>query len=188
MRLSRGVRRAVALLVLVLIVAFTQQSKVKKMLYPVKYEDSVLKYSEMYDVDPNLVLAIIKVESKFKSDALSSKGAIGLMQIMPSTGVWASEKMKIEGFEENDLYDYDTNIHIGTWYISSLIDEFDGDIRNAVASYNGGMGNVKSWLEDESYSQDGINLSEIPFPETSNYVEKVIKAQGIYREIYGGQL
>jgi soluble lytic murein transglycosylase len=188
LKLSRGVRRAMALLVLILVVAATQKERVKRVVYPVKYEETVMKYSEIYGVDPNLVMAIIKVESKFDSEAVSKKGAIGLMQIMPETGIWASEKVGIEGFEENDLYNYDTNIQIGTWYIGNLINEFDGDIRNAVAAYNGGSGNVRSWLNDESYSSDGINLSEIPFPETRGYVDKVIKAQGVYREIYGGQL
>jgi soluble lytic murein transglycosylase len=170
---------------LFVIVFLFQRERVDKLQYPIEYEDTVLKYSEIYDVDPTLIFAIINVESKFNSDAVSNKGAIGLMQIMPDTGTWASKKLDIEGYTTESLYDHDTNIHIGTWYISSLLEEFNGDIRNAAAAYNGGIGNVRNWLKDEDYSRDGVNLDYIPFSETRNYVKKVIKGQGVYREIYG---
>lgn len=185
MKLSRGARRSISLLFLIFIIAFTQRNSILKFAYPIEYEDTVLEYAEYHDIEPSLVLGIIRVESNFKSDAVSNKGAIGLMQIMPKTGVWIAETIGLEKFEERDLYDYDTNIKMGTWYIKNLIDEFDGDVVNALAAYNGGVGNVKSWLSDQRYSDDGTNLSQIPFKETEEYVKKVIKAQGVYRELYG---
>lgn len=187
LRLSRGVRRTVSLLVLFCIVAFLQRDNILKFIYPIEYEETVSKYSEEYGLDPSLVLGVIKVESKFRPDAVSTKGAVGLMQIMPDTGWWIAERMKLEGFKEEDLYQYDTNIKMGSWYIKNLIDEFGGNVETAVAAYNGGLGNVKKWLSDDRYSQDGENLSEIPFKETSDYVEKVMEAQKVYRDIYGGE-
>lgn len=187
MRLSRGVRRAISLLVLFCIVAFMQRDRILEQFYPLEYEDSVLEYSEEYGLESSLVFGIIKVESKFKSDAVSRKGAIGLMQIMPDTGWWIAEKMGLEDFREEDLYDHEINIKMGSWYMKSLVDEFGGNVETAVAAYNGGLGNVKKWLSDDRYSQDGENLSEIPFKETSDYVERVMKAQSVYRDIYEGE-
>lgn len=187
MRLSRGVRRTISLLVLLCIVFFLQRDRLIKLFYPIEYEEAVARYSEQYDLDASLVFGIIKVESKFDSSAVSRKGAIGLMQIMPDTGWWIAERMELDGFEEEDLYDYETNIKMGSWYIKSLVDEFGGNIETALAAYNGGLGNVKKWLSDDRYSQDGQNLSEIPFKETSDYVEKVMSARDVYRDIYEGE-
>lgn len=152
--------------------------------YPTKYEEFVLKYAEKYDTDKYLVYAIIRTESYFDPDAVSKKGAVGLMQIMPETGKWAAEKLKIENFSEEDLLDAEKNIMIGVWYFKYLTDKFDGDMRLAVSAYNAGPTNVNRWLGDEEHSTDGVTLTNIPFEETKNYERKIMNAYDMYKRIY----
>ncbi|QQY80409.1 soluble lytic murein transglycosylase [Keratinibaculum paraultunense] len=155
--------------------------------YPLSYKNIIRKYSKQFDVDPYLVAAIINVESNFNKDAISSKDARGLMQISPTTGKWASEVLTIENFTLDRLFEPDVNIMIGTWYINMLSKEFNNDLYLVLAAYNGGSGNVSKWLEDKKYCDDGENLRKIPFKETEQYVEKVIKNYEIYKKLYDGQ-
>lgn len=153
--------------------------------YPLAYEETVEKYCDLYDVDKYLVQAVIRTESFFKEDAISSKGAIGLMQIMPDTGIWVAEKIKLENFVVEDLFDCEKNIMIGVWYISFLSDKFDGNLDNIIAAYNAGPANVSKWLGQKELSDDGENLDNIPFSETKKYKEKVSSAYAMYLQIYG---
>ena len=155
---------------------------VPSVLYPLKYKEYVEKYSEEYDLDKELVYAIIKTESSFKSEAVSGKGAIGLMQIMEPTAEWIVEHSHIEA-ESWEYAEPDVNIHMGCWYLNYLINYF-GDEDLALAAYNAGMGNVENWLKDEQYSADGLTLAEIPFKETREYVKKVESAERIYEILY----
>lgn len=155
-----------------------------KTLYPLNYQEHIIKYSDKYDIDPFLVAAIIRVESKYYTYAMSSKGAMGLMQILPTTGKWAAEEIGITNFNNEMLYNPEINIEIGCWYISKLLKQFNNNIRLIVAAYNGGSGNVSKWLNDPEYSSDGKNLNNIPFKETDQYVEKVIKSYEIYKKLY----
>ena len=109
------------------------------------------------------------------------------MQIMPDTGKWIAEKLEVEGFSEEKLFEPETNIRFGCWYLKYLLDTFSGDRRTAAAAYNAGPGNVKKWLADERYSSGG-ELVKIPFKETERYVEKVQRAYEKYTEIYAAQL
>lgn len=153
--------------------------------YPIVYKDIVEKYCDLYNVDEYLVQAVIRTESFFKKDAISSKGAIGLMQIMPDTGLWVAEKLNLENFAVEDLFDCEKNIMIGVWYISFLSDKFDGNLDNIIAAYNAGPTNVSKWLAQDKLSDDGENLDDIPFPETKKYKEKVSSAYAMYLQIYG---
>lgn len=187
---SRRFRRIIALLVLIAIIAtlaFTVsyvKNYIEKAMYPIEYNEYIKKYSDEFDLDPWLVLSVIWVESKFDTHALSSKDARGLMQITPQTGKWAFEKLKLNGYEDDLLYDPETNIRIGCWYLNNLRTEFNGDISLVIAAYNGGSGNVSKWLKDSKYSEDGETLNEIPFPETKNYVDRVFNTYDKYKEIY----
>jgi soluble lytic murein transglycosylase len=138
--------------------------------YPNSYKLQVSEYSRKYDISPELVYGVIRAESKFDARAVSDKGAIGLMQIMESTGSWAAEKI---GMGDVDLFQPDVNIEIGCFYISYLLDKYDGNTRCAIAAYNAGQTNVDRWLKNKDYSKDGKNLLKIPFAETEKYVEKV---------------
>ncbi len=156
---------------------------VQRYAFPYKHEDVINKYSKEYNLDPLFVLSIIKAESKFDSNAKSHKDAYGLMQITDSTGEWIASQMKIKNFSENMLYDEETNIKMGCWYLNNLHKEF-GDKDLVIAAYNAGRGNVNKWLKDNEYSKDGENIHYIPFPETKNYVDKVNIYYKIYKYLY----
>lgn len=152
-----------------------------KSTHPLKYEELVEKYSEEYMVPKEIVYAVIKCESSFKSDAVSHKGAIGLMQLTPDTYSWLTTKT---GGDPNPalLYEPETNIAYGTYFLSMLYSEFNS-WDNTFAAYNAGRSRVKSWLLDEKYSEYGV-LKNIPYKETRNYIKKVNSAAQTYKRLY----
>lgn len=158
-------------------------NSIEEFLYPRRYSEYVQKYSKEYNIDSNLVYSVIKAESKFIPDAESYKGAKGLMQISDITAKWAEKEI---GIDSKKIFEPETNIKTGCWYLSRLYKEF-GKKDLVIAAYNGGSGNVRKWLEDKKYSQDGINLHDIPFKETLSYVEKVNKNYTMYNKIYCGK-
>jgi len=159
-------------------------NNIAKIIFPLKYNDLIIKYSNENKIDPYLVLAIIKAESGFDPNAKSHKNAIGLMQITEKTGKWGAESLNIKGFKTSDLYDPEINIMIGCWYINTLLKEFNNNEDLAIAAYNGGSGNVNSWLKDTKYSSSGVNLDKIPFKETERYLKRVKNYRAIYKKIY----
>lgn len=169
---------SIMLLTVVLCVNYNQ---IERIFYPTEYSEYVEKYSEEYKVDKYLIYSIIKTESKFNPDAVSSKGAAGLMQITDVTASWAAKELKLKNA---DIHDPETNIRMGTWYLHRLNKEFKGDLSLMISAYNGGSGNVRKWLRSSKYSDDGKSLTQIPFKETSQYTEKVLKNYRKYREIY----
>lgn len=152
--------------------------------YPIGYKSIIVKYSRGNNLDPYLVASIINVESKYNKDAVSQKEAKGLMQISPSTGKWASEVLGIENYSEDILFDPETNIRIGTWYLSTLFKEFDYNLDLVLAAYNAGSGNVNKWLKDKKYSSDSNSLSIIPFKETEDYIVRVNQNYKVYSTLY----
>ena len=160
---------------------YLEGGRIKTLLYPKKYSAYVEKYAEEYNLDENLVYSIIKAESKFDEKALSRRGAKGLMQIADITRDWAIEELELS--DDIDIYDPETNIRIGCWYLNTLYKEF-GKTELVIAAYNGGSGNVKKWLGDEEYSNDGENLHTIPFLETDRYITKVKKYYEQYNMLY----
>ena len=165
-------------------------TQVEKLIYPCpeEYTAFVEKYSHEYGVPRELVWAVIKTESGFDSSAVSHKGAVGLMQMMPETFTWLTNDILHDNHEVGMLYDPETNIKYGTYYLSRLYGRF-GSWDTALAAYNGGEGNVSDWLSDKKYSDDGVNLKidKIPdkFSETKNYVKKVNEYYKKYNELYG---
>ena len=103
---------------------------------------------------------------------------------MPETAEWVNEKYKLNIDAEN-LFDAETNIKLGCFYISYLMERFDNEVPLVLAAYNGGEGNVKKWLGDTKYSKDGKTLYYIPYEETRNYVKKVSTYFELYKDIYG---
>lgn len=151
--------------------------------YSLNYIEEIDKYSKEYGVDPKIVLAIMRVESNFNSNAESKANAKGLMQILPDTAKHIAKLLKVD-VNSVDLKDPDTNIKFGTYYIKYLMQNFK-NLDTVYAAYNGGIGNVNTWLKDEKYSNDGITLYNIPSPETKHYVYKVNKALNAYEILYG---
>jgi len=152
--------------------------------YPLLHNEIIEEYCAIYDVDKYLVHSIIRTESFYDENAVSQKGAMGLMQIMPETGRWIAEKLNLENFSDEDLFDCEKNIMMGVWYISYLSERFDGNLNNTIAAYNAGPTNVSKWLSEKNLSSDGKNLIDIPFEETKKYSEKVSSAYDMYLRIY----
>ncbi|MBQ2753042.1 MAG: lytic transglycosylase domain-containing protein [Firmicutes bacterium] len=157
---------------------------IPEVLLPTKYSGYVEKYADEYNIDKYLVYSVIKTESGFKNEAVSNKSAKGLMQITENTGKWAAEKIGIEDFDVEDLHDPETNIRIGCWYLSYLLNQFDGELSTALAAYNAGSGKVREWLENSDHSSDGITLDTIPYEETLNYVNRVSMTLYLYLKVY----
>ena len=178
----RMIKRLIRIVIIIFIVGFVLVCGLKRT-FPELYMDSVERYAKDYGVDPLLVLAIIKTESNFDNEAVSQKGAKGLMQIMESTAQWIGSKMEMGYYDSNLLHNPDCNIKMGVWYLRWLSDKYN-DIDLAIIAYNGGVGNVDRWLADSNYSNDGRSLSKIPFEETSNYLFKVKFAYKVYRFLY----
>jgi soluble lytic murein transglycosylase len=155
-----------------------------RLLYPLEYKEVIIEYGQLHKIDPPLLAALIKTESNFQPDAISNKGAKGLMQITTSTGEWIAQTAGVDGFEEGMLFDPETNIKLGSWYIEHLANYYNGDFELVFAAYNGGRGNVDKWLKDKSLSSDGVSLDKIPFPETESFVMRVRKNYSIYKKIY----
>ncbi len=153
-----------------------------KVLYPTRYAEIVETTADEYGISPSFVYAVIECESGFDKNAVSSVGARGLMQIMPETFLWLQTKTK-EELHEDSLFDPETNIKYGCYLYSILFNEFYSE-ETVVAAYHAGTGNVRKWLKDERYSPDGKTLTDIPFPSTKHYVNKVIKTRNIYEKLY----
>lgn len=150
--------------------------------YPMTYKDEIINLSNKYNIEASLISSIANVESGMKSDAKSNKGALGIMQLMPTTAEWLANKMGVE-YSEEKLYEADYNLELGSYYISYLKGLFDNE-ENVICAYNAGQGNVKTWLTDSRYSQDGKTLKIIPFKETKEYLNKVLKNRHYYQKRY----
>lgn len=150
--------------------------------HPRTYAEYVEKYSRMYGVPEEVIFATIRTESNFVSNAVSSAGAVGLMQLMPDTFLWLCEKNG-EELDAGMLYDPETNIRYGTYYLAYLYSEF-GLWETVYAAYNCGPGRVKEWQTNEDYADENGVLINIPFKETAGYVKKVSKTVAIYKKLY----
>ena len=155
----------------------------EKSAYPQEYAEYVEVYAERYGVPEELVFAVIRTESDFDSGAVSGAGAVGLMQIMPSTFEWLTDEILFDHLESGMLYDPETNVRYGTYYLSYLYDRC-GDWDLALAAYNGGLGNVDKWLADERYADGEGSLKRIPFKETRQFVKRVNRARDKYEKLY----
>jgi len=153
--------------------------------YPRNYSEQVSCYAAEFNVDEPLVYAVIRTESGFREDVESYAGAIGLMQLMPSTFDWLQEKLEGDVIYTTDsLKTADVNIRYGTYFLALLLDRYDGNLSTACAAYNAGTTTVDGWLGDTRYSADGRTLSVIPYAETEQYIRRIEKAEQMYRELY----
>jgi len=179
-------RRAVILGVLLLLVAggvvvYAQKAQPAwylRIRYPLRYSNIVDGHARHYDLDPALLAAVIYRESKFDANAKSSSGAIGLMQLLPSTAQGIATRTGGSRFVVSDLYDPEINIRYGAWYLRRLLTKY-GSERLALAAYNAGQENVDRWQA----SGGGIR-----FPETQQYVDDVLHLRDLYAKAYGKEL
>lgn len=151
--------------------------------YPQHFNSIISKYSRQYQIEPELIYAVIKSESNFSTNAESTAGAIGLMQIMPDTFNWLQTQKKKQQFDVSELYDPEINVHFGSYLLSMLLKKYENET-TALAAYNAGIGNVDSWLKNSKYSSDSKILKAIPYPETAAYVKKVLRNRDMYKKIY----
>jgi soluble lytic murein transglycosylase len=143
--------------------------------YPLEYEHIVTAHARNYDLQPELLAAVIYAESRFDPEAVSTAGAVGLMQLLPETAKGIALRTGGDRFVVTDLRNPEINVRYGSWYLDHLRDRYDGDLRLALAAYHAGPGNVDSWLD----AGGGI-----AFPETRDYVEQVLSVRSVYAKAY----
>lgn len=164
--------------------AFGIHEFIMKKMYPRTYSEFVVKYAEEYGVDPWLVFAVIKAESNFDKNVVSKCDAKGVMQLMDNTAEEVANNIMVdENFETEMLFDVETNIKLGTKYLSDLINKY-GNYYVALAAYNAGIGTVDKWIESGVIESDGSNIEQIPYKETNMYVRKIIRDYEIYTDLY----
>lgn len=171
------------IIILLLVVTFYCYNNYKNYL---KYSTFINNSAVEYNIDSLLIVSIIKAESDFNPEAVSKKGAIGLMQIMPATARdMVNNNLKYETFKTSDLYNPQINIDLGTEYLQFLLKSFNNDVNLALSAYNAGIGNVLKWNQDSKiYDED-----KVLFKETKKYVKKVNKTYKLLKKIkkYSGK-
>ncbi len=156
-----------------------------KTFYPRGYHDTVEKWANIENVNPFLIYSVIREESHFNPFALSVSDARGLMQIIPPTGKWIAEKTNPRNFDVGKMWDEETNIRMGSWYLRFLLDYFDGVEMLATAGYNAGQGAVGKWANKYDEKEADFFIENIPYEQTREYVKKVLRDYVIYHQIYG---
>ena len=151
-------------------------------MFPRKYNDLIDKYANEYNLDKYLIASVINIESRYDTNSVSKAGAMGLMQILPSTAFDIAGRIGIE-IEKNDLFNEEINIQLGAFYLRYLLDLFDGNIDNTLSAYNWGLSNVKNWINEGNIDDTGT-ITNIPVSETSNYLKKFKANKFVYKNIY----
>ncbi len=154
-------------------------------LFPRPWWTDLKKYSSTNGLDPFLVASLIRQESEFNPDAVSHANAFGLMQVLPSTGRKVAHSMKVRRFSSEQLLVPDVNLQLGTRYFRELVDHFNGHVEYALAAYNAGTDRVESWLSVGKYRDPTEFVESIPFTETREYVQAVLRNATLYKQLYG---
>lgn len=160
------------------------QDIILRQAYPIKYAEYVEKYASENRIDKYMVYAIIKTESNFKTDVKSESNAIGLMQLLETTAVERANSIDEKDITEEDLYEPETNIKLGTDYYAYLLNHYAGNNVLALVAYNAGMGNVDTWVKEGVIEADGSDIENIPYRETNNYVRKILRDYKMYVRLY----
>ena len=160
---------------------------VRELTLPLRHDAVIRQQAADKNLDPALIAAVIYEESKFR-DQTSSAGAKGLMQILPDTARFIARKSGGTAFELRDLANPDINIRYGSWYLRYLLDQHGGNVALAVAAYNAGEGNVDRWVREAGGAASFDPATDIPFPETRDYVADVLEKREEYREHYADEL
>ena len=194
-RRGRGRRVLVFLLVIAALVAVglsIHQSKPSwyaRWLHPLEYDAAINRDARLNGLDPALVASVIWRESDYDPNAESPKGAVGLMQVLPSTARFIASQADPPPGNARDIRDPEVNISYGSWYLRYLIDMHDGSVPAALAAYNAGPDNMRKWRASAVAKGTELRVPEdIPFDETRKYVTDVLAAWPIYREAYGERL
>lgn len=185
-RVFRG-RRALRIALLAVVLAATTgygAAAAARWLYPLAHDEVIAADAARNGLDPFLVAAVIRVESRFLPEAVSEVGARGLMQVLPATGRWVAAQIGIPRYRDDMLFDPAVNIAIGTWYLAYLRAEFDGGLPASLAAYNAGRHNVRQWLASGRWDGSERGLAAVPFPETRLFVHRVLWDYRVYSRLY----
>ena len=189
-RKKKRIRRLILLVLavlLALVVLPRTWDGAERMLYPRKYEALVDQWAETYELDPLLVDAFIRTESGFDPQATSTVDARGLMQMTEETFIWLRSKIAPdEGLVFANLYDPETSIRFGCYYLHLCMERYKGDVATAAAAYHSGWGTVDALLQIEEHSSDGETLQGFPYNQMNHYVKKITSGYANYQRIYAG--
>ena len=153
--------------------------------FPRGYKDIVASYAKKYGVDEFLIYSIIREESRFQKDVVSPADAVGLMQLIPPTARIVAGQIGINGFTTEMLTIPRINIEMGIYYLKQVLDDFNGDVELALASYNAGPNRAADWKTEFYGLEKDEFIEEIPFKETRNYIRRILRSYGAYKAIYG---
>ncbi|MFB3917393.1 MAG: transglycosylase SLT domain-containing protein [Terriglobales bacterium] len=154
-------------------------------LFPRPYWTELKRYAASNQLDPYLVASLIRQESEFNPGAVSRANALGLMQLLPGTGKKAARELRIRRFATGQLLSPDTNMKLGTHYFRRMLDQFDGRLEYALAAYNAGPDRVSGWLNEGKFRDPQEFVESIPFTETREYVQAILRNASVYRRLYG---
>ena len=157
-------------------------------LFPKAYWNDLSKYSAANGLDPYLVASLIRQESEFNAAAVSHANAVGLMQLLPRTGRTVAKQVKLKGYKAPQLYDPAVNLELGTRYFKDMVDKYNGKFEYALAAYNAGDDRVSDWLGEGHYRDVPEFVESIPFTETREYVQAILRNASVYRKLYGEAL
>lgn len=153
-------------------------------LFPKAYWGDLKRFSTQNELDPYLVASLIRQESEFNPNALSRANAVGLMQLLPVTGRKVAKEVKMHHFTPSQLYTPTVNLQLGTRYFKSMVDKF-GSFEYALAAYNAGSDRVEDWLSQGKYRDPQEFVESIPFTETREYVQAILRNANVYKQLYG---
>lgn len=153
-------------------------------LFPRPYWNDLKKYSSSNALDPFLVASLIRQESEFNPNAVSHANAVGLMQLLPKVGKGVAKQEKIKHFTPQALFTPEVNLRLGTRYFRSMVDKF-GSFEYALAAYNAGADRVETWMNYGKYRDPQEFVESIPFTETREYVQAILRNESVYKQLYG---
>jgi peptidoglycan lytic transglycosylase len=154
-------------------------------LFPEAFWNDLKKYSLANGLDPYLVASLIRQESEFNPLAVSRANAVGLMQLLPKTGKLVARQENLRRYNASELYSAPMNLQLGTRYFKGMVDQFGGSFEYALAAYNAGSDRVEEWLGQGKYRDPQEFVESIPFTETREYVQAIMRNASVYRQLYG---
>ena len=154
-------------------------------LFPRPYWTDLKRFSTENSLDPYLVASLIRQESEFNPVAVSRANAVGLMQLLPKTGKAVANQVKLKRYSPSQLYTAPVNLQLGTRYFRGMVDKFGGSVDYALAAYNAGSDRVEEWLGQGKYRDEPEFVESIPFTETREYVQAIVRNASVYKQLYG---
>lgn len=185
MKVLRKRRVSALLFVAIILILFYNTNWISRFIYPIQYRNTIEAAALENGLDPLFVAAIIRVESNYRTNSQSHKGAVGIMQIMPETASWLLDKDDVlKSYRGQNLNDLEVNVRLGTYYLRYLNERFEDNNLVVAASYNAGHGKVSGWLKEGVWDGTLKNADQIPIMETRKYVQSVEYYYGKYTRVY----